>query len=72
MSKVEELREVLDAELVSDIDAVGDKVTKYYTLADAMRDGCKVTAQADNWGANGSACALSAAYLGARARGFAN
>jgi hypothetical protein len=41
-----------------------------YTLADAMREGSTVTTQAHGWGSGANACALSAARLAARARGY--
>lgn len=41
-----------------------------YTLADAIREGCKVTEQARGWGSGGQACALSAAVIAAKARGY--
>lgn len=41
-----------------------------YTLADAIREGSSVTSQAYGWGAGETACALSAARLAARARGY--
>jgi hypothetical protein len=42
-----------------------------YTLADAIREGSTVTSQAHGWGDGNTACTLSAAYLAARARGYA-
>lgn len=46
-------------------------VTTNYTLADAIREGAAVTPQAiGSWGQQGEACALSAAYLAAKARGW--
>lgn len=41
-----------------------------YTLADAIREGCGVTVQVQDWGGGANACALSAARLAARARGY--
>lgn len=41
-----------------------------YTLADAIREGSSTTEQAFSWGSGESACALSAGYLAAKARGF--
>lgn len=42
-----------------------------YTLADAMREGSGVTSQkTGGWIDDKSACALGAAYLAARARGY--
>lgn len=46
-------------------------VTTSYTLADAIREGSKVTSQACGWGDGESACALTAAVLAAKSRGFA-
>jgi len=43
-------------------------VTQGYTLADAIREGTRVTKQAYNWGDGENACTLSAAYLAAKAR----
>lgn len=43
-----------------------------YTLADAIREGAGVTRQKHGgWVEGGDACALGAAYLSAKARGFA-
>lgn len=43
-----------------------------YTLADAMREGAGVTEQKfGGWVDAGSSCAFGAAFLAARARGFA-
>lgn len=41
-----------------------------FTLADAIREGSTVTEQAFAWGDGENACALSAAVLSAKARGF--
>lgn len=41
-----------------------------YTLGDAIREGCTVTRQEYGWGIGDMACALSAARLAARARGY--
>lgn len=60
--KVTELRAVLgEIEL---------KVLGNYTLADAIREGSTVTDQAYNWGDGNTACALSAAVIAAKARGY--
>ena len=58
-------QDVIDALRVTELEALTS-----YTLADAMREGSTVTAQAFNWGQGGQACALSAARLAARARGY--
>lgn len=42
-----------------------------YTLADAMREGSRVTGQKiHGWVDASSSCAIGAAYLAARARGY--
>lgn len=61
--KVEELSKVLGT--------IELEVTTRYTIADAIREGSKVTTQEYGWGSGDTACALSAAHLAARARGFA-
>ena len=42
-----------------------------YTLADAMREGSRVSKQYAGWGGGEYACALSAAAIAAKARGYA-
>ena len=56
--------------LIEDIEEAGDMVENHYTLADAMREGSKVSSQSYNWGSGEQACALSAAVIGASARGL--
>jgi len=41
-----------------------------YTLADAIREGSQFTEQANGWGSGEQACALHAAALSAKARGY--
>lgn len=42
-----------------------------YTLADAIREGSQSTVQARGaWGEDGYACALTAAYIAAKKRGW--
>lgn len=60
--KVEEIKAV--------IDEIGMDVATSYTLADAIREGSQFTTQAYNWGDGETACAMSAAVLAARARGY--
>jgi hypothetical protein len=60
--KVDELRSVLGE--------IEMNVLTNYTLADAIREGSTVTTQAYTWGDGDNACALSAAVLAAKARGF--
>lgn len=41
-----------------------------YTLADAIREGSQFTNQTEGWGKGEQACALTAAYYSAKARGY--
>lgn len=59
------------ADEIAELAAIETKVLTGYTLADAIREGATVTDQARGWGANGQACALTAAALAAKARGYA-
>lgn len=45
--------------------------TMEYTLADAIREGSTVSNQAYDWGTGDTACALTAAVIAAKARGYA-
>jgi hypothetical protein len=56
--------------LAQQIDAISLEVATSYTLADAIREGSTVTEQAYSWGSGNSACALSAAAIAARVRGY--
>lgn len=60
--KVNELREML-GEIELD-------VTTSYTLADAIREGSKVSEQANGWGQGDTMCAMHAAVAAAAARGY--
>jgi hypothetical protein len=53
-----------------DLNVIGDRVLKNVTLGDLIREGSSKTTQSYTWGDGESACALSAAYLAARARGL--
>ncbi|QNN99202.1 hypothetical protein SEA_FAUST_105 [Streptomyces phage Faust] len=58
-------------ELKNTIDEIGMSVYTGYTLADAIREGSLVTKQAvGGWGNGYSACALTAAVVAAKARGY--
>lgn len=59
--KVEELRGMLEEIELN---------TMQYSLADAIREGCLNTTQAYSWGNGENACAMSAAVMAARARGY--
>jgi len=56
--------------LVNELKAIEHKVVTGYTLADAMREGARVTTPVVGWGTGTRACALSAAAIGARAHGI--
>ena len=59
--------EALRAELAE----IEEKVVTGFTLADAMREGSSVTDQARNtYGYGHQACAMSAAAISAKARGY--
>lgn len=57
-------------ELKEAIDEIGLDVLTGYTLADAIREGSSVSEQSCDWGNGETACALTAALIGARARGY--
>ena len=64
--KADELTDVLKAEL----GGIELDVLSNYTIADAIREGSKVSDQAHDWGTGDTACAISAAYIAAEARGY--
>jgi hypothetical protein len=71
-TKAVELRHLIgiDPETEKELSDIETKVTTKYSLADAIREGCLVTKPAQGWGTGETACALSAAYIAAKARGF--
>lgn len=62
--KVAELRGIIDATETAEIKRLN------YRLSDAIREGSTVTEKADGWGDGVQACALHAAVISAKARGF--
>jgi len=67
MNKIDEKAE----ELKKTIDEIGMSVYTGYTLADAIREGSSVTEQeVGGWGNGARACALTAAVIAAKARGY--
>jgi hypothetical protein len=73
--QVEALRTKREAELDSETKAMlGDidmTVRTSYTLADAIREGSTVSGQAFDWtDAEGNMCAMSAAVVAAKSRGY--
>lgn len=58
-------------ELRKELALIEEDVVTGYTLADAIREGSKVTEKAtDSWGNGDTACALSAGLIAAKARGL--
>jgi hypothetical protein len=67
MTKIDEKVDELKA-MLRDIEL---DVTTSYTLADAIREGSMVTSQnVGSWGNGENACALTAATIAAKSRGF--
>lgn len=67
MNKIDEKAEELKAE----INKIGMSVLTGYTLADAIREGSSVTEhEVGGWGNGARACALTAAVISAKARGY--
>jgi hypothetical protein len=70
-TKAKELQTVLDAETQAALGEIElDVLTAPYSLADAIRDGIKVTGKARGWGQGNMACALSAAAIAAKSKGL--
>lgn len=59
-----------EEQLRADLGGIELNVLTSYTLADAIREGARVTSQEYGWGADDTACALSAGAIAARARGY--
>lgn len=70
MNKIVEKATELDETLKSELGSIELGVIGNYTLADAIREGVKVTTKAEGWGDGDSACAMSAAVIAATNRGF--
>jgi hypothetical protein len=66
MNKIDEKAD----ELKATIDEIGMSVYTGYTLADAIREGSSVSKQERGWGNGLTACALTAAVIGAKSRGY--
>lgn len=80
-TKLEERAQLLRSNLATELDLDEDtkrmlgeidmRVRTGYTLADAMREGSTVTEQKiGGWGDGETACALTAATVAAKARGY--
>ena len=71
MNKIDEKAAELSEALKAELGEIELKVTTGYTLADAIREGSKVTEHSQQgWGNGNNACALSAGVIAARARGY--
>lgn len=70
MNKLDEKTAELEAVLKEELREIEIGVLTGYTLADAIREGCKVSEQEYNWGDGDTACALSAAVIAAKTRGY--
>jgi hypothetical protein len=81
MNKIDEKAAELRSNLAADMDLddetksllgqIDMKVATGYTLADAMREGSTVSRQeVGGWGDGETACALTAASIAAKARGY--
>lgn len=71
MSKIDEKAAELTELLKTELNLIELDVTTNYTLADAIREGSKVTTHNKmGWGNGDNACALSAAVIAAKSRGY--
>jgi len=68
MTQITDFEPVI-ADLKRELALIEEDVVTGYTLADAIREGSKVTQAYMGWGRGVNACALSAGAIGARARG---
>ena len=58
-------------QLAAEINAIELDVMTNYRLSDAIREGSKFTSQTTGWGdGQQTACAMSAAFIAGKARGF--
>lgn len=65
------LREKLTTGLEAELGEIELKVVGNYTLADAIREGASVTGKREGgWVTEGESCALGAAFIAAKARGY--
>ena len=63
--KADELRRMHE-----DLGDIEMQVLTNFTLADAIREGCKVSEKAEGWGDGAYACGMTAAVVSARSRGY--
>ena len=65
------LREKLGTELEQELGSIETKVLTDYTLADAIREGAGVSGKLEGgFIQSGESCALGAAWIAGKARGF--
>ena len=69
MTKIDEKAVELAESLKAELGEI-ELQTMEYTLADAIREGATVSTQAKGWGDGESACALTAAVIASKARGY--
>ena len=62
--KVDELKGILAATEINELERL------QYRLSDAIREGSSITTKAEGWGDGSTACAMHAAVISARARGY--
>jgi len=67
---ITDIKTVIDEKVIDSIDAAALERASQYRLSDAIREGSAVTKQASGWGSGETACALSAAALALKARGY--
>lgn len=70
MNRIDEKALELGDKLREELGEIELRVTTGYTLADAIREGSRVSEQSYNWGDGDTACALTAAVISAKARGY--
>lgn len=69
MNKIDEKAAELTEQLKTELGDI-ELTSMEYTLADAIREGSSVTTQSYNWGDGENACALTAAVVAGKARGY--
>ena len=70
MARIDEKAAELTEQLRAELGAI-ELTAMEYTLADAIREGSRVTEHnTSSWGDGASACALTAGLVAAKARGY--
>ena len=70
MSSINEKALELSKKLEAEMAGTEMQVVTGYSLADAIREGSSVTTQEYGWGCGSTACAMTAAVISAKARGY--